>query len=128
MLERASGSLPIDPGHPPAAYGVLGYQVPDSFLAPSEAARLCRQPAAAQQPGRRDTTRFFGTRSKASMDWATTHAGPQAIALCQHPELHMARHDDFMTSSQLCYIAPGRFLSVCLNREGLVELCLQNSQ
>ena len=31
------------------------------------------------------------------MDWATTHAGPQAIALCQHPELHMARHDDFMT-------------------------------
>ena len=43
MLERASGSLPIDPGHPPAAYGGLGYQVPDSFL-PSEAARL---PAAA---------------------------------------------------------------------------------
>ena len=83
----------------------------------------CRQ---LQQPGRRDTTRFFGTRSKASMDWATTHAGPQAIALCQHPELHMARHDDFMTSSQLSDKAPGRFLSVCLNREGLVELCHQN--
>ena len=41
------------------------------------------------------------------MDWATTHAGPQAIALCQHPELHMARHDDFMTSSQLSDKAPG---------------------
>ena len=25
---------------------------------------------------------------------ATTHAGPQAIALCQHPELHFARQDD----------------------------------
>ena len=80
----------------------------------------CRQ---LQQPGRRDTTRFFGTRSKASMDWATTHAGPQAIALCQHPELHMARHDDFMTIVT-AFGQGSRALS--LNREGLVELCHQN--
>ena len=43
------------------------------------------------------------------MDWATTHAGPQAIALCQHPELHMARHDDFMTIDSFVTSLQGAF-------------------
>ena len=50
------------------------------------------------------------------MDWATTHAGPQAIALCQHPELHMARHDDFMTIDDNGTRLPGRFCYFLLNR------------
>ena len=42
MLERASGSLPKYPGHPPAAYGGLVSLVPDLNSWPSEGARLRR--------------------------------------------------------------------------------------
>ena len=56
---------------------------------------------------------------------ATTHVRPHAIALCQHPEPQASRHDDFMTIGRLYYIAPGRFLLLSLNREGLVQPCHQ---
>ena len=46
MLERASGSLPKYPGHPPAAYGGLVSLVPDLNSWPSEGARLRRAAAA----------------------------------------------------------------------------------
>ena len=42
MLERASGSLPIDPGHPPAPSGGLGYQEPNLVLGPRKPLG-CRQ-------------------------------------------------------------------------------------
>ena len=65
MLEHASGSLHIDSGRPPAAVGALGSQVPDLVLSP-------RQPLDSgelQHAFRRDTTRFFATRSKVCMNW-----------------------------------------------------------
>ena len=57
------------------------------------------------------------------------YAGPQAIAQCQHPELHFAREDDCHDNRQLCDIA-GRapFLYFLLIREGLVQLCHQNKR
>ena len=66
MLERASGSLPNYPGHPPAAYGGLVSLVPDFILGPRKALDF----GELQQPVRRDTTRFFGTRSQVPTDWA----------------------------------------------------------
>ena len=55
-------------------------------------------------------------------------AGPEGArrrlvgALCQHPEPHGARHDDFMTIDSF----RTRLQALSLNREGLVELCHQN--
>ena len=46
MLERASGSLPSNPGDPPAAAGGLGSAGTRSHSGPSEAARLRRTAAA----------------------------------------------------------------------------------
>ena len=72
MLEHASSSRHIDPGRPPAAVGGLVSQVPDLVLGP-------RQPLDSgelQQAGRRDTTRSFGVRSKACIDWAASAVTP----------------------------------------------------
>ena len=68
MLESASGSLTSYPGHPPAAPGGLGSLVPDLVLGPRKALDI----GELQQPGRRDTTRFFGTGSRVPMDWAAS--------------------------------------------------------
>ena len=72
MLESASGSLPSYPGHPPAANEGLMSLVPDFILGPRKALDF----GELQQPGRRGTTRFFGTRSKVSMDWAASAIKP----------------------------------------------------
>ena len=69
MLGSASGSLTSYPGHPPAAYGGLVSLVPDFILGPRTGARLRR---AAVAWSKRYATRFFGTRSKVSMDWAAS--------------------------------------------------------
>ena len=66
MLGSASGSLTNYPGHPPAAPGGLGSLVPDLVLGPRKALDI----GELQQPGRRGTTRFFGTGSRVPMDWA----------------------------------------------------------
>ena len=72
MLERASGSLANYPGHPPAAYGRLGYLVPDPILGAVKHVDF----GELQQSGRKDTTRFFGTRSKVPMDWSASAIKP----------------------------------------------------
>ena len=72
MLESASGSLPSNPDHTPAAYGGLVTLVPDFILGPRKALDF----GELQQPGRRGTTRFFGTRSKVSMDWTASAIKP----------------------------------------------------
>ena len=72
MLWRASGSHANYPGHPPAAPGGLGSLVPDLVLGPRKALDI----GELQQPGRRGTTRFFGTRSKVLMDWAASAIKP----------------------------------------------------
>ena len=72
MLESASGSLTSYPGHPPAANEGLMSLVPDFILGPRKALDF----GELQQPGRRGTTRFFGTRSKVSMDWAASAIKP----------------------------------------------------
>ena len=75
MLGSASGSRANYPGHPPAAPGGLVSLVPDLVLRP-------RKPLDSydsgelQQPGRRDTTRFFGTGSRVPMDWAASAIKP----------------------------------------------------
>ena len=60
MLGSASGSPANYPGHPPAAPGGLGSLVPDLVLGPRKALDF----GEVQQPGRRGTTRFFGTGSR----------------------------------------------------------------
>ena len=72
MLERASGSLPNYPGHPPAAPGGLGSLVPDLVLGPRKPLDI----GELQQPGRRGTTRFFGTGSKVYIDSAASAIKP----------------------------------------------------
>ena len=72
MLGSASGSLTNYPGHPPAAPGGLGSLVPDLVLGPRKALDI----GELQQPGRRDTTRFFGTGSRVPMDWAASAIKP----------------------------------------------------
>ena len=68
MLGSASGSQANYPGHPPAAPGGLLSLVPDLVLGPRKVLDF----GELQQPGRRGTTRFFGTRSKVLMDWAAS--------------------------------------------------------
>ena len=68
MLESASGSLPSYPDHPPAANEGLMSLVPDFILGPRKALDF----GELQQPGRRGTTRFFGTRSKVYIGWAAS--------------------------------------------------------
>ena len=72
MLGSASGSLTNYPGHPPAAPGGLGSLVPDLVLGPRKALDI----GELQQPGRRGTTRFFGTGSRVPMDWAASAIKP----------------------------------------------------
>ena len=72
MLESASGSLPSYPGHPPAANEGLMSLVPDFILGPRKALDF----GELQLPGRRGTTRFFGTRSTVSMDWTASAIKP----------------------------------------------------
>ena len=72
MLGSASGSLTNYPGHPPAAPGGLGSLVPDLVLGPRKPLDI----GELQQPGRRDTTRFFGTGSRVPMDWAASAIKP----------------------------------------------------
>ena len=68
MLGSASGSQANYPGHPPAAPGRLSSMVPDLVLGP----RKLLDSGELQQPGRRGTTRFFGTGSRVPMDWAAS--------------------------------------------------------
>ena len=72
MLGSASSSLPSYPGHPPAANEGLMSLVPDFILGPRKALDF----GELQLPGRRGTTRFFGTRSKVSMDWTASAIKP----------------------------------------------------
>ena len=72
MLGSASGSLPNHPGHPPAAPGGLVSLVPDLVLGPRKPLDI----GELQQPGRTDTTRFFGTGSRVPMDWAASAIKP----------------------------------------------------
>ena len=72
MLGSASGSRANYPGHPPAAPGGLVSLVPDLVLRP----RKPLDSGELQQPGRRDTTRFFGTGSRVPMDWAASAIKP----------------------------------------------------
>ena len=72
MLGSASGSLTNYPDHPPAAPGGLLSLVPDLVLGPRE----LLDSGELQQPGRRGTTRFFGTRSKVSMDLTASAIKP----------------------------------------------------
>ena len=58
--------------HPPAAPGGLGSLVPDLVLGPRKALDI----GELQQPGRRGTTRFFGTGSRVPMDWAASAIKP----------------------------------------------------
>ena len=68
MLGSASSSLTSYPVHPPAANEGLMSLVPGFILGPRKALDF----GELQQAGRRGTTRFFGTRSKVSMDWASS--------------------------------------------------------
>ena len=61
VLGSASGSQANYPGHPPAAPGGLLSLLPDLVLGP----RKLLDSGELQQPGRRGTTRFFGTGSRA---------------------------------------------------------------
>ena len=72
MLGSASGSLTSYPGHPPAACGGLVSLVPDFILGPRKALNF----GELQLPGRRGTTRFFGTGSRVSMDWTASAIKP----------------------------------------------------
>ena len=82
MLGSASGSLTSYPGHPPAANEGLMSLVPDFILGPRKALDF----GELQLPGRRGTTRFFGTRSKVSMDW--TASGHQTGTSEPQPDEH----------------------------------------
>ena len=77
MLGSASGSLTSYPGHPPAANEGLMSLVPDFILGPRKALDF----GELQQPGRRGTTRFFGTRSRVPMDWAASAIKPGCQSL-----------------------------------------------
>ena len=68
MLGSASGSRANYPGHPPAAPGGLLSLLPDLILGPRKVLDI----GELQQPGRRGTTRFFGTGSRVSMVWAAS--------------------------------------------------------
>ena len=72
MLGSASGSQANYPGHPPAAPGGLLSLVPDLVLGPRKVLDF----GELQQPGRRGTTRFFGTRSKVYIGWAASAIKP----------------------------------------------------
>ena len=72
MLGSASGSRPSYPGHPPAANEGLMSLVPDFILGPRKALDF----GELQLPGRRGTTRFFGTRSRVPMDWTASAIKP----------------------------------------------------
>ena len=66
MLSHGSRSRYIDPGRPPAADGGLRSQYPDLVLGARQPLD-CRQ---LRQAVRREPTRSFDTRSKASIDLA----------------------------------------------------------
>ena len=72
MLGSASGSAANYPGHPPAAPGGLLSLVPDLVLGPRKVLDF----GELQQPGRRGTTRFFGTGSKVYIGWAASAIKP----------------------------------------------------
>ena len=72
MLGSASGSLASYPGHPPAANEGLMSLVPDFILGPRKALDF----GELQLPGRRGTTRFFGTRPKVYIGWAASASKP----------------------------------------------------
>ena len=72
MLGSASGSVTNYPGHPPPAPGGLLSLAPDLVLGPRE----LLDSGELQQPGRRGTTRFFGTGSRVPMDWAASAIKP----------------------------------------------------
>ena len=77
MLGSASGSPANYPGHPPAAPGRLLSLVPDLVLGPRKVLDF----GELQQPGRRGTTRFFGTGSRVPMDWAASAIKPARQSL-----------------------------------------------
>ena len=72
MLGSASGSQANYPGHPPAAPGGLLSLVPDLVLGPRKVLDF----GELQQPGRRGTTRFFGTGSRVYIGWAASAIKP----------------------------------------------------
>ena len=72
MLGSASSSLTSYPVHPPAANEGLMSLVPDLILGPRKALDF----GELQLPGRRGTTRFFGTMSKVSMDGTASAIKP----------------------------------------------------
>ena len=77
MLGSASGSLTSYPVHPPAANEGLMSPVPDFILGPRKALDF----GELQLPGRRGTTRFFGTGSRVPMDWAASAIKPARRSL-----------------------------------------------
>ena len=111
MLESASGSLPSYPGHPPAAKEGLVSLVPDFILGPRKALDF----GELQQPGRRGTTRFFGTGSRMPMDWAASAIKPGRRSLNRtsmdgRRALHAQKDPCGALSDDVC-------VSVCLSSE-----------
>ena len=100
MLGSASGSLANYPGHPPAAPGRLLSLVPDLVLGPRE----LLDSGELQQPGRRGTTRFFGTRPKVYIGWAASASKPARRSF--HRTSRTAIHSDtavMSTPQGLCH-------------------------
>ena len=95
MLESASKSLPSYPGHPPAANEGLMSLVPDFILGPRKALDF----GELQLPGRRRTNRFFGTRSKVSMDWAASAIKPGRRSLHRTSRTAIPRDTAQMTTT-----------------------------
>ena len=83
MLERASGSLLTTLVTLRPLLGVWDPLIPDLILRPRKPLDF----GELQQPVRRDTTRFFGTRSQVPTDWAA-----QAIKL-ERPRLNRTSMD-----------------------------------
>ena len=71
-LELHSSRKLDQTGRPPAAAGGLGSQVPDLVLGPLQPL----DSGELQQSGRRESTRFFGMRSMACIDWAASAITP----------------------------------------------------
>ena len=95
MLGSASGSQANYPGHPPAAPGGLLSLVPDLVLGPRKVLDF----GELQQPGRRGTTRFFGTGSRVPMDWAASAIKPGRRSLHRTSRTAIPRDAAQMTTT-----------------------------
>ena len=72
LHDGVDGSTPPSRHDPPAANEGLMSLVPDFILGPRKVLDF----GELQQPGRRGTTRFFGTGSRVPMDWAASASKP----------------------------------------------------